>query len=80
MENYYWSTEYPHSTNSETMSEYLEMQESFPYQQHLTVTFIDGSYAEGIDCKGNKWAVHASGDGDSYTHKFTFNLLESAHP
>ena len=78
METYYWTTEEYHTDNNVTMSEYLEMQEDFTYEQHLTIDHVDGTYAEGIDCKGNRWAIHASGDGDSFNHKIEFELLQSA--
>tara|TARA_R110000737_G_C14408139_1_gene455478 strand:- start:108 stop:353 length:246 start_codon:yes stop_codon:yes gene_type:complete len=74
--NYYWNTEEPHSDNNETMSEYLELQESFTYEQHLTIIHVDGTYAEGLDCKGNKWALHAGGNGDFNNHQIKFVLLE----
>ena len=77
METYYWQTEQYHTDNNETMSEYLEMQEGFTYQQHLIVDHIEGTYAEGIDCKGNRWAIHASGNGDSFNHKIEFELLST---
>tara|TARA_R110000787_G_C13064462_1_gene408225 strand:- start:83 stop:331 length:249 start_codon:yes stop_codon:yes gene_type:complete len=78
MESYYWTTEEYHSDNNITMSEYLEMQEEFTHEQHLTIDYADGTYAEGLDCKGNRWSVHASGDGDSFNHKIEFYLLKKA--
>jgi hypothetical protein len=51
------------------------VQEDFTYHQHLTIDYIDGTYAEGIDCKGNRWGVHASGNGDCFNHKIEFDLL-----
>jgi hypothetical protein len=72
---YYWTTEEYHNDNSVTMSEYIEMQEDFTHHQHLTIDYIDGTYAEGIDCKGNRWGVHASGNGDCFNHKIEFDLL-----
>lgn len=78
METYYWTTEEYHADNNVTMSEYLEMQEEFTYEQQLTIDYVDGTYAEGVDCKGNRWGIHASGNGDSFNHKIEFELLNSA--
>jgi len=75
MEAYYWTTEEYHTDNNVTMREYLEMQEGFKNEQHLSIDHTDGTYAEGVDYKGNRWGIHASGDGDSYNHKIEFELL-----
>lgn len=75
MQTYFWETDYEHANNEETMAEYLEMQESFTHEQHLTIDYIEGTYAEGLDCKGNRWAINASGNGDFRNHKIEFDLI-----
>lgn len=71
MNPYYWKTEEPHSTNIDTMNDYLdnEMPEGW------VIADIDGTYAEVVDTDGNKWAVHASGNGDCNNHKVEFELI-----
>jgi hypothetical protein len=69
METFIWSTEYAHNDNYQTMQEYLD-----EYCQ-LDITFTDGTYAEGMDNKGNLWAIHASGNGDFCNHKIEFELI-----
>ena len=70
METIYWKTEKPHSTNSETMADYLEN------ENMLDILMVDGSYAEGKNCKGEIYEIHASGDGDFCNHKVEFKLKE----
>jgi len=79
MDTYYWETNEEHANNSVTMSEYLEMQEGFTYQQCLDVDYVNGTYAEGLDCKGNRWGIHASGNGDFFNHKIEFELLSKVN-
>ena len=69
METYYWTTDEPHFNNEETMSDYLET------VNMLDIVFIDGTYAEGKNAKGEKFALHASGNGDSFNHKIEFERL-----
>ena len=66
---YYWSTEEPHSTNSDTMSDYLanEMDQSWE------VLEVNGTYAEIITDCGELYAIQAS--GDSFNHKIQFYPL-----
>ena len=72
MDNFYWETENEHSSNTETMNDYLE--------NHLGNGFSffnqDGSYAE-IQCEETHeiYAVHASGNGDFHHHCVRFELL-----
>ena len=70
-EFYYWNTEESHFDNNETMSDFLnaEMDDSY------TVNFVDGTYAEITDNHGCRWAVHASGNGDSFNHKVQFDCI-----
>lgn len=74
MTDYTWSTDSPHANNTETMTDYLD--------NHLSSLYFcqmqDGSYAEIIDTIfGNRYAVHASGDGDFNNHRVRFELLNN---
>ena len=69
METYYWTTEHPHADNNETMQKYLDE------INMLDIIMVDGTYAEGVNAKGEKYALHASGDGDSFNHKIEFERL-----
>ncbi len=69
METFIWRTEYAHNDNEQTMQEYL-----YEYCE-LDITLTDGTYAEGMDKQGNLWAIHASGNGDSFNHKIEFEEL-----
>lgn len=66
-----WNTPEPHADNSETMQDYLEN------INMLDITHVDDSYAEGVNCKGEKFGIHAGGNGDSYSHLVTFELISS---
>ncbi|MFT7282463.1 MAG: hypothetical protein ACI9DM_002198 [Cyclobacteriaceae bacterium] len=78
MQTYYWISEHPHADNSETMAEYLQTKND-SIERCLSITMVDGSYAEGVDAISRKYAIHASGNGDSYTHKVEFVRLPDAH-
>lgn len=71
---YYWSTREEHYDNNVTMNDFLncELGEDSGYE----VIEVDGTYAEieSVD-DGKRFAVHASGNGDSYNHKVRFELL-----
>ena len=71
METIYWTTDEPHANNSETMSDFLNN------ENMLDITLVDGTYAEGTNCKGEKYAIHASGNGDCFNHKIEFKRLYS---
>ncbi len=72
MRDYRWSTEQPHSSNEETMSDYIgnhsEWEEAHQY----------GSYAELLLKDGTMIALHASGDGDFCNHRIRFEELTEA--
>jgi len=72
MDNIYWHTEEPHSNNSETMQDYLEE------INMLDITLVDGTYAEGTNAQGQRFEIHASGDGDFNNHKIEFKLIEES--
>ena len=44
-------------------------------KSEFDVILDDGSYAEVLDGKGQKWALHASGDGDFVSHRIRFEAL-----
>ena len=69
MENIYWTTEEPHADNNTTMCDYLET------INMLDITMVDGTYAEGVNAKGERFGIHASGDGDFFNHKIEFERL-----
>lgn len=70
-----WETEHDLPTNNDTMNEWIE--EYMPEEYTLLENTLDGTYAEIINEKGHKFAVHASGFGDFNTHKIEFELLET---
>jgi len=67
MENYYWDTEAPHANNQTTMCDWIDNHNS-----SLEITFVDGTYAEGIDVNGTKWGIHARGSGGFNLHCVEF--------
>jgi len=69
LETIRWETNEPHANNEETMSDYLEN------INMLDITLVDGTYAEGVNCKGEKFGIHAGGDGDFTHHKIDFETL-----
>ena len=71
MDTIYWTTEEPHANNSETMSDYINA------INMLDIDFIDGTYAEGTNAKGERYEIHASGDGDFNNHKVEFVLIST---
>ncbi len=73
MKPYTWQTEESHFDNSETMSDYLnnEIDESW------SVDFVDGTYAEVTTNDGQKYELHAGGDGDSNNHMIKFEPINT---
>ena len=71
MDNIYWKTDEHHHDNNETMSDYLEN------INMLDITLVDGTYAEGVNGKGEKYEIHASGNGDHYNHMISFKLINN---
>lgn len=70
IESIEWTTEYEHADNIQTMNEYLDS------MNMLDITHVDGTYAEGVNCKGEKYGIHAGGNGSFYSHRITFELIE----
>lgn len=72
METYFWETDYFHPNNDFTMQDYLNNH----LHDGFTMLVTEGSYAEiQKDNNGLIYAVHASGDGNSFCHKVEFVLL-----
>lgn len=69
MQEVTWTTEHPLQTNSETMNDYINNLNT------LDIITIDGTYAEGRNSEGQIFAIHASGDGDCFNHRVTFELI-----
>ncbi len=67
---YHWSTEGYHHDNSFTMNDYIdnEMDISWEAEQY-------GTSAEIMDDCGNIYLARAAGNGDSFNHVITFELL-----
>lgn len=68
--NFYWFTEYYHHNNTFTMDDFLENH----LPESAIIHHIDGSYAE-IEYNGRDIGIHASGNGDSYNHLITWEVL-----
>lgn len=66
---YNWSTEHYHPDNNFTMNEFLEM-----LDEEIDVYLIDGTYAE-LRIDERNYEVHASGNGDSFTHQVEFRII-----
>jgi len=71
METYYWTTEEYHPDNSFTMNDYLNNH----LPNNFAVRHNEGTYAEIESFSGERYGVHASGNGDSFNHKVEFDLL-----
>lgn len=69
METIYFTTEEALCDNINTMLHFLE------HINTLDITFLDGTYAEGVNCRGEKYAIHASGNGDYCNHKIEFDFM-----
>jgi len=69
MEPVYWETDEPHANNTETMCDYLE------YINMLDIHLVDGTYAEGSNAQGQRFGIHASGNGDFTHHKIEYVLI-----
>ena len=72
MEDFYWETEHYHPSNTFTMIEYLEQY----LPKNYDCFFQDGSYAEIVEnTTGVIYGLHASGNGDSFNHKISFEFV-----
>ena len=71
MDDHRWSTENAHHDNVETMNDYLAT------INMLDIIFVDGTYAEGVNGNGQRYEIHAGGDGDQFNHIITFKLIQN---
>lgn len=72
IKEYYWTSEEPHTDNTETMKEFIECYLEPSYE----VIIQDGPYAEVIDNhKGIKYSVRAYGIGDFNNHNVVMEAL-----
>lgn len=71
---YRWQTENAHCDNEETMNDFLENEIDNFLRGEYDVYLVDGTYAE-MKLNGIKYAIHASGDGDSIHHKIEIERL-----
>ena len=62
MKAIFWSTEEELNDNTFVMGYYLE------HINMLDIAIVDGTYAEGVNAQSEKYAIHASGDGDFFIH------------
>jgi hypothetical protein len=77
MNDYIFSTTEPMSTNSDTMMYFLNTDEHFyaRFDSGAQIILDDGSYVEVENGDGEKYEVHAGGDGDFYNHRITFKKI-----
>ena len=75
MEDYLFSTKEPLATNSDTMSCFSNEHFYEVFDEDAIFIEDEGSYAEVIDGKGQKWALHAGGDGDFTNHRIRFEKI-----
>lgn len=69
MDNIYWSTEEALSTCADSMGDYLEN------VNMLDIKLVDGSYAEGVNAKGERFEIHVGGNGNFNDHMASFVLI-----
>lgn len=69
MNTIYWNTKEPLRTTAKTMADYLAN------INMLDIKVVDGSYAEGVNALGHRYEIHASGDGDEFSHKIEFKRI-----
>lgn len=72
MDDFIWETEEAHPNNTYTMCDYIENH----MPNDCEIVYVDGSYAEIIDSKGQKYAVHAGGNGDFNNHIVRFDIIK----
>lgn len=75
MEDFRFTTKEPLATNADTMDWFTNEHFYEVFDEDAIFIEDDGSYAEVLDGKGQKWALHASGDGDFVTHRIRFEAL-----
>jgi hypothetical protein len=75
METYYWNTELPLATNTDTMNDFLDNHLGSYCGSDYKITEQDGTYAEIENKEGTNYGLHASGNGDFCSHKIEFDKL-----
>jgi len=75
MEDFRFTTKEPLATNADTMDWFSNELFYKVFDENAIFTEDEGSYAEVLDGKGQKWALHASNDGDFVNHKIKFEAL-----
>ena len=65
----------PLATNADTMDWFSNEHFYEVFDEDAIFTEDDGSYAEVLDGNGQKWGLHASGDGDFVSHRIRFEAL-----
>jgi len=75
MEDFRFTTKEPLATNADTMDWFSNEHFYEVFDEDAVFSEDDGSYAEVLDGKGQKWALHASGDGDFVSHRIRFEAL-----
>ena len=78
MDDFRFTTENQLATNADTMDWFSNEHFYEVFDEDAIFIEDDGSYAEVLDGKGQKWALHASGDGD-FTHTFKLALTYPCH-
>lgn len=75
METFYWKTESPLATNTDTMNDFLDNHLESYCGLDYKIIEQDGTYAEIENSEGTTYGLHASGNGDFCTHKVEFEKL-----
>ena len=75
METFYWNTELPLATNTDTMNDFLDNYLERHCGSDYKIIKQDGTYAEIENSEGTTYAVHAGGDGDFVSHRVRFEAL-----
>jgi hypothetical protein len=75
MEDFRFTTKELLATTSDTMDWFANELFYQVFDKDAIFTEDDGSYAEVLDGNNKTWGLNASGDGDAYNHKITFQAL-----
>lgn len=75
MEDFRFITKEPLATNEDTMDWFANEHFYEVFDEEAVFIKDEGSYAEVFDGKGQKWGVHACGDGDFVNHVIRFQEL-----
>ena len=75
MKDFRFTTIEPLLTNADTMDWFLNEHFYEVFDEDAIFLKYNDGYAEVIDGKGQKWGLHASGDGDFVSHRIRFEAL-----